>query len=384
MKRFVEFTRDWQMLSYENRIRSIVSKKQKCVVHFSCWEDSIVSIVRYFMQIGIDIECISVLEKKPDLPESLEGKPVVDFDEVLSLSPDTERIFFHKGNDLRALKLCDCVQQHGMHPLAIYDIEAAKREFRFLFSHLDKIYEVYESLSPADDSRETYLSALNGMAAKDLNSFQYADSVQYFLEGYLPVRGGVVIDGGAYDGKSSADFALSGCNVHAFELDQNNYEKAKKNAEAYGFVLENYGLGDHEEFVHYQSDQTASSIRANGDLTAKIIDLDTYVLRKRIHHVDFIKLDVEGSEKASLKGAVSIISKDKPKMGICMYHLLDDMWRIPLYIKSIRPDYEFSFRHHKTDGRFDVAWNEQDKAWLEKYQLDYFIRTQWETVLYCR
>ena len=71
-------------------------------------------------------------------------------------------------------------------------------------------------------------------------------------------------------------------------------------------------------------------------------------------------------------------------MAVCMYHLLDDMWRIPLYIKSIRPDYEFSFRHYPIDGRFDYVWNEQDKKLLEKYRLDYFLRTQYETVLYCK
>ena len=39
----------------------------------------------------------------------------------------------------------------------------------------------------------------------------------------------------------------------------------------------------------------------------------------------------------ALQGAAQSIRKYKPKMAICTYHKLQDIWEIPLYIKKLRP-----------------------------------------------
>ena len=72
-------------------------------------------------------------------------------------------------------------------------------------------------------------------------------------------------------------------------------------------------------------------------------------------------------------------------MTICMYHKIDDMWKIPQYIKSLRSDYEFSFRHHTIDTRFDYVFDEEQIRLLKGYKIkpDY-IKTPLETVLYCK
>ena len=57
-------------------------------------------------------------------------------------------------------------------------------------------------------------------------------------------------------------------------------------------------------------------------------------------------MDVEGFEIETLKGAQKIIKSLKPKLAISIYHKPLDFYEIPLYIKSLMPDYKFKIRQH--------------------------------------
>lgn len=63
--------------------------------------------------------------------------------------------------------------------------------------------------------------------------------------------------------------------------------------------------------------------------------------------VTFIKMDIEGTELASLKGAAKTIRKYKPKLAICIYHKKEDLWEIQDYISRLVPEYKFYMRAYE-------------------------------------
>lgn len=60
----------------------------------------------------------------------------------------------------------------------------------------------------------------------------------------------------------------------------------------------------------------------------------------------FIKMDIEGSEYYAIKGAKTVICKNKPKLAICIYHSDQDMLRLIEMIHEMVPDYRFYIRQH--------------------------------------
>ena len=61
--------------------------------------------------------------------------------------------------------------------------------------------------------------------------------------------------------------------------------------------------------------------------------------------VDFIKYDVEGSEREALEGSRETIAGCSPLLAVSLYHRIEDLWQIPLRIHESYPAYRsFSLR----------------------------------------
>ena len=168
-------------------------------------------------------------------------------------------------------------------------------------------------------------------------------------------------------------------------MDATNYKNyaARINKFDGDITLENLGLSDKEGEESYFPQGTGSKKDSSGNLTAKFIDLDTYVVRNNLPRVDYIKLDIEGAELEMLHGASKTITEFKPKMAVSAYHKLEDLWTLATYIKSLRADYEFEFRHYKVDCT-NYALNDEERAILKYFGLNYLVFMPCEKVLYCR
>lgn len=287
-------------------------------------------------------------------------------------------LYFNQFNESAFLEY---FQRYGVNLFYIVNSNFSEALYNFYFQNLDKLYKVYEMFDEAE-SKKVFLAFIKGKLTKQFQDFRFAPEPQYFLEGFLPTEGDIAIDGGAYDGATSRDFIMQGAKVYAFEMDGENYKKCLPRAGKYNFVIENLGLSNQEGQEFYNHGGVGSG-KGRGNVVGNFIDLDTYVLKKNLPRVDYIKLDIEGAELDMLHGAAKTIARWKPKMAVSAYHKPEDLWTLANYIKSIRPDYEFKFRHYKIDCA-DYMLNDKERAILKHFGLVYFMPTDCESVLYCR
>ena len=71
------------------------------------------------------------------------------------------------------------------------------------------------------------------------------------------------------------------------------------------------------------------------------ISIDEFIQENDINSLDLIKLDIEGSEMEGLWGGTESIKRFRPNLVISIYHKLEHFFEIPIYLKSILPDYRF-------------------------------------------
>ena len=95
--------------------------------------------------------------------------------------------------------------------------------------------------------------------------------------------------------------------------------------------------------------QDASFVIGNGNTERMIpcTTLDEWVQEKRITRVDFIKADIEGSERDFLTGAQETLRKFKPRLAICTYHLPDDPQVLAQLIRKANPEYKIIQKRKK-------------------------------------
>ena len=152
-----------------------------------------------------------------------------------------------------------------------------------------------------------------------------------------------VCDLGAYTG-DTAQSILSVCSkiqrLYALEPDKKNFKKLCAYAETDSRITAlNLGAWECEKELPFASQGNRNSgIGGNG--TARFDALDNLVHEK----VDYIKYDVEGSEREAILGAKEIIQRDRPEMLVSVYHRSKDLFSLPLLIHSLRPDYRFYLR----------------------------------------
>lgn len=151
--------------------------------------------------------------------------------------------------------------------------------------------------------------------------FQYSDTESY-------------VDAGAYTGDSIDDFIKTmteqKCgisNIYAFELEERYFNVLKENEKKWGgrACLYDKGLSNKE------------------DAGERLTYLDKELKNKK---VTLIKMDIEGYEWKALQGGAGTIRNYGPKLAVCLYHVLEDLWRIPLYVKELVPEYKLYLRHH--------------------------------------
>ena len=230
----------------------------------------------------------------------------------------------------------------------------------------NKILEVYDMLVD-EESKRIYASVvINRIAFWQYPYSSLYTEGQYFPD-FLELRDDeVFVDCGAYTGdtmlqflnaaprphKSSAKFK----EIYAFEVDTKNFKELKKTADSIRDNDPNATIHCHHAGVWDETDMLSFGREEHGSFeyvsalktdnsflleTVPVVKIDDFC-----KNATFIKMDIEGAELNALKGAENTIKSNAPKLAISIYHQLNDFWEIPVYLKTIVPEYNFYVRHH--------------------------------------
>lgn len=173
---------------------------------------------------------------------------------------------------------------------------------------------------------------------------------QYFDEKIIKCNNEVFIDIGGYDGNSTRQFIkIFGNNYNKiiiYEPEEKNFLKCKELESHYNNVVTKpYGVSDKCQVLYFESGKASGSKVSNeGNVSINVTTLDADIDDK----ITFIKADVEGHEAQVISGSANHIRNDSPKMAICVYHYLSDIWELPMQILTINANYKLYLRHYSS------------------------------------
>lgn len=138
--------------------------------------------------------------------------------------------------------------------------------------------------------------------------------------------------------------------IYAFEPDPENYQHCLQRKNELGFEeaeIFPYAAWSCKATLHFDARSSGSSLICDsGTVGVSAMPIDEVV--NPDDRITFIKMDVEGAELESLRGAQKTIRRYKPKLAVCLYHKPEDMVTIPLYVRKLVPEYRIYVRHHTT------------------------------------
>jgi FkbM family methyltransferase len=181
---------------------------------------------------------------------------------------------------------------------------------------------------------------------------KFYDPNQYFSDNIISFKENeTFVDCGVYDGETIKEFISRNENtfdsIFGFEPDKNNYENTLVNLKSISskkYKIFNLGSWYKNDTLKFNSiSDRVSEIDPNGTVEIKVDSIDNLISNSK---VTFIKMDVEGAELNSLRGAEKIIKLNRPKLAICLYHKPEDIYEITYWIYSLDLNYKYYIRLH--------------------------------------
>ncbi len=291
------------------------------------------------------------------------GKPILKMREVPKASLVVSSVIYVmpltavtnlRGHGLDCVDYFDFFKYSGLPLKAIEFLEQARQDIEQNGHMYEWIYERLEDRT----SKHVFEKLVNFRYSADLvymEGFSYAPERQYF-EDFLELRAGeVFVDGGGFDGQTSIAF-IGRCPayraIYVFEPDPKNIANAEANLKPYRDIhIYPMGLAESCRNTRFSAGcGSASKVVDTGDLEIPVDSIDNLIRDA----VSLIKMDIEGAEGVALAGSKQSILANHPKLAICGYHQVKDLWKIPQQILGFRDDYSVRVRHY-TDGLHETV-----------------------------
>ena len=218
-------------------------------------------------------------------------------------------------------------------------------------------FEAARALLSDDESRRIFDNVLSYKLSGDISYLLDAenDEDEIWKDIIHPQAIHFAADLGAYNGdtvrqlleKTEGNIDI----VWAMEPDARNYKKLETYAESEErtrVIPVNAGAWNEETTLFFdKSGNRNASFGQNRSQTlaerpAKMVEVKALPLDSVLGgaRVDYIKYDVEGSEREALDGSVNTLKQHAPTLLVSLYHRSEDLFALPLHIKAIAPHYK--------------------------------------------
>ena len=224
----------------------------------------------------------------------------------------------------------------------------------FLRDHIEEFKDTYEMLED-ELSKNVMAEYLYGSICQDVSQLANLGSSWEFDYDLNLLFGkcdeGVVIECGAFDGKTIAEiseFTKNKYEMIALECDDDNFEKCCKRVKDFPNIhVVKLGAWDKRAKLAIIQQDSASYLKEVDDCSeyenvVDVVNVDSLTSKR----IAVLIMDIEGSELKALKGAQNAI-KNGANLAIRVYHKKEDLITIPQYIKSINANYKFYLRFER-------------------------------------
>lgn len=156
------------------------------------------------------------------------------------------------------------------------------------------------------------------------------------------------LDLGAYDGDTIREFLhYSGGGykrITALEPNAKNFSKLLRACSGMRDTqLLQLGAFDRDAVLFFNNKAGRNSAVAESGVETRVRAVDELLGGES---VSYVKADVEGADFEALTGMAKTIAAFRPKLNCSVYHRFEDIFRLPLLLKDLCPDYKLYLRHH--------------------------------------
>lgn len=275
---------------------------------------------------------------------SFHGKRVKAFSEIKAEYRDFVIVLSFASGREEVLSLFRALDAD--HTLYIPDMPVAGEQYfdrAFYNENFEAIQAAYEALSD-ELSRAVYASVLHYKLSGKLAPLMAFTQKREETLALLPSDMRLMVDGGAYHGDTAKEAlsAFSGLSsVLAVEPDKKIFKKLSRLAEAEPRITPIFGAlfsKEGEATFFGSSNRNSSLVNASFEHREDSVPLLTVDAIARTHTVDYIKYDVEGSERDALEGSLETILRDRPALLVSLYHRSEDIFSLILYLSERLPE----------------------------------------------
>ena len=231
-------------------------------------------------------------------------------------------------------------------------------DMAFYLEHKSEMEKVWDMLADAESRRifeNTVAYKLTGKIDYLEAAVSDRDEVYRELLDTKNIR--CAADLGAYNGdtvRELAEYSESLERVYAFEPDRRNFKKLSAYAEEEKrFFVEAINSAAWCENTVLEFD-AGGNRNSNISHSGKVVEVSATTLDDVVKaRLDYVKYDVEGSEREALFGSRETINNYAPKLLVSVYHRSEDIFAIPKLVRELRPSYKLYLRRY----RYIPAWD---------------------------